>query len=496
MKHELEETERALEEYFAAERGRLRAPGDLWLRVENAIGQPPARFTSRWRAVAALGVAAAAIAVVLVVIGGRFGGGVPLSADQVLAGAAEALADPQRVGLTSYRAVAEFESETEAGPRLRSSTSAIIVQEVPDGSSPEDAIPVAPASEEEMVREVSRVKLAFKAPNSYLYEFENVEPPGEAGEGLFVTDGDTFWSYDSISNTYSRESIESFLMIQWSFQPGAFAGGGIAGLLQGLGFGPERTATLVGEETLLGRPVHVIEVRPGYTGSRSREDGTMEEYSGGVVRMWLDKEFLFTLRMELPQGPDDGTFEMRVTEIEFNVEVSDDLFRFEPPSGAFEVPASDDLSSRRSEFQSGPGNLHLPVGFLTPAYHPAGYRAVSSESRLDSDGRGVDAQFVVEERDGDGSFLVRELVRPDLPDTVRRGRKITINGHDAWLDTTGDGISLAWHQEGVAIYFGANGVGEAEVIRVAESMQLVEADGDDLRLATPPELVPVSPGDP
>ncbi|MCH8850824.1 MAG: outer membrane lipoprotein carrier protein LolA, partial [Chloroflexi bacterium] len=331
MKHELEETERALEEYFAAERGRLRAPSDLWPRVDNAISQPPARFTSRWRAVAALGVAAAVIAVVLVVIAGRFGSSVPLSADQVLAGAAEALLDPQRVGLTSYQAVVEFESETEAGSLSGTSTTLSIDEASPLG----EPVPVTPVGAVETVREFSRAELAFKAPGSYLIRVEGIEPAIEAGERLFVTDGDTLWSYDSISNTYSREPVEALVMMQWYFQPAAFAGGGdIASLLQGLGYGPERTATLVGEETLLGRPVHVIEIRPGYSGTISSTDGTSEEYSGGVARMWLDKEFLFTLRMELPQDQGASTWTLRVTEIEFNGEVPDDLFQFEPPAGA------------------------------------------------------------------------------------------------------------------------------------------------------------------
>ena len=364
-----------------------------------------------------------------------------------------------------------------------------------------EPVPVTPEADEETVREVSHLELAFKAPSSYLLEIESVEPPIEAGERLFVTDGDTFWTYDSIADTYSREPIGSFAMVQWYFQPGAFAGvGDIAGLLQGMAARPGTTATLVGEETLLGRPVHVIEISPAYRGSTMSPDGSTVEYSGGVVRMWLDKEFLFTLRMELPQDEGASTWTMRVTEIQFNVEVSDDLFRFEPPAGAVEVPSSGGSttsSGSSSSVSAGPGGIGLPAGFFTPAYLPAGYEGVSVGTTSDSNGEKISAEFLLKERAGDGRILVSERVRPDLPDALRRGRQITINGHDAWLDTANGEIALAWQEGGVVIVFAARGTSEDEVLRMAESMEVQGAIRDDPGFAIPvEEVVPVSPDGP
>jgi len=134
MKETLDHVERKTEEYFAEERRRLRAPGDLWLRVADAMTRPAARPRLRWRAVAVSAAAAVAIALTLTVVLGRFGSGGSQSADQVLAGAMDALMDPGSVGLRSYVGVAEFETETEVGSLASSDfvmTNDVTVQEPP-----------------------------------------------------------------------------------------------------------------------------------------------------------------------------------------------------------------------------------------------------------------------------------------------------------------------------------------------------------------------------
>lgn len=378
MSLEPSEFERRIEAFFARERGRLRAPVGLWARIEPVLAPPASAAGSRgrrWPALAASLAAAVALGLGLFIAFENLGGGGQPDAREVLAGALDTLADPERVGLHSFRGTAETEVETKF--TIPSVT-------IGPGGTPvilPTATPLAAISTR--ARAVSQI--AFRAPNQLRVEVEEVGSEAEALSGvevpplepedhdppqrsLLVADGETIWEYDYTTNTYgSRPLDEALLDMLVLLHPGSFGERvDLAGLLRSFSAGAWE-AELVGEDTYLGRPVYVVEVSLAATISHNRFGGE-EELSGGTMRLWLDREYLFTLRFEMEDDSGLGLFpteRMRFTEIEFNPDLPDSLFQFTPPPGARlgEVADEDEITAaEEAEPVEAPG----PVAVETP----------------------------------------------------------------------------------------------------------------------------------
>jgi outer membrane lipoprotein-sorting protein len=282
----------------------------------------------RWFRPALIIVPAAAVATAAAlyfVFGALDGGNANPTATEVLAGALETIEDPGSVGLESYRGVLHAEMS------------------VANLGTFED--------------EDSFVKLWFRHPREFRAEVGDLSNPASGDQALLaVGDGESYWRYDPISNQYAHSGPEETGIgaFEYAFliMPGAFAGnGGLDALLKPGGLGSGFQAELAGEELVLGREAYVIEITPAYSGGCSGDgcNGTPEHYEGGVVRMWLDKEYLVTLRMEMPLGPDGSAMRVRFTEVAFNEALDDTLFQFTPPPGAVEVADAEDVGHEGAE---------------------------------------------------------------------------------------------------------------------------------------------------
>jgi outer membrane lipoprotein-sorting protein len=362
----------------------------------------------------------------------------PLSADKVLAGALNAFSNPQAAGLHSYSGVATI-----------------------SGVGNRDA--GAPAGE---TRE-STMSVAFQAPGRFRWDLETQSPAIESGERVqFAADGTQAWMYQSRSNTYSGLPVGDLRYYQSLLNPGIFAGGSLVSLLELLRTNPSINVKLVAEDTLLGRDAYVIEVSPIYKGSQSGSDSTPQETASGTMRLWIDKEFLFTLQLETPAGPDqsDGTLHLQYTSIEFNGEVAADKFQFSPPPGATEVVPNESTHSGQTIVPGG-----LPAGFLTPSYRPDGYIGGATGSSSDANGEPIAAYTRLTR--GDAYLLIRERIRKDgLPAALMQGDGVEANGHRAWLEHTANQTSLAWQAGDIVVQLVVNQLPDNELLRIADSM--------------------------
>ena len=231
----------------------------------------------------------------------RGSSGNPIGAQRVLAETADAFSNPEAAGLHSYSGVATI---TSTGRN--------------DGGTP-DGEPIE-----------STLSFAFLAPDHYRAEIASESPAISAGgRFLMLTDGNSAWSYNSESLTYRRLPAGGLQYLQYETNPGLSACCSVANLLQRLNRGDSSiSAAIIREDKLLNRDVYVVEVSPVYTSAESGMGGTPQESAGGTLRLWVDKEFFFTLRLEAPAGPDasDGTVRVDYANIDFNNDVSPDTF--------------------------------------------------------------------------------------------------------------------------------------------------------------------------
>jgi len=170
------------------------------------------------------------------------------------------------------------------------------------------------------------------------------ELPGFTG----VLDGRDMWFYDEEQNTYSKQPLPDL-------PPGATT----AGIPVSVTLGPANAANreefmeglkdrgadrvaIVGEDTVLGRRVTVIEMSPASRSESRSSDSrggssptaTPEIEATGTVRYWLDEERMLVLRYEVRDIVADIT--ASVTRLDYPADIPDDVVTFEPPPGATE----------------------------------------------------------------------------------------------------------------------------------------------------------------
>ncbi len=436
--------------HFQQEADEMQAPADLWPRVRAALQQKSGAwrrpsFRRRWLTIPALaGVGAAALLFVTLVLP-TIGGDGEMDVGDILARAADAAEDPESVGLTSYVGEAEYA-----------------------GSSRLEL-----AGRQQDVEAQGIMRFWFKTPNRFRHELEGTQS-GSSSEGerrtVSVGDGETFWTYNQLSGTYDRQpqsrtersGEDRFDPSELLFGPGVLD---LEGILTALREEyPEEDVSLRDDETILGRHTYVIEGESGR----------------GSFRVWLDKQYLLPLRMESDFVAEEGesafsalTFELRFTDIQFDVEIDDDLLRFTPPPG-----------SVRDNVQ----RVHtwLSPGMLAPTWLPQDYGLASMYA---GGGSTQDKGTTLEVREtrectlksdfGEGSLTLREeLLKGDMPDTLKRGARIELRGGEAWLDHEVDGTTvLAWKEGDFTITISADQLSDDVLLRIAESMQRIPEEG-------------------
>jgi hypothetical protein len=209
----------------------------------------------------------------------------------------------------------------------------------------------------------------YAAPTRWRIERRYLTPPPQpALVGVFrpepsvsVRDGRTWWSYDAVHHTASRQTAPDVQDVYPSGPPLWFesrvlgepiptrAARSIAALLKAVaacdtaGMVPISTPRLVGRGTVAGRPADVIDFGPRPCGWNS---ASAPEFMGRRL-MWVDRQTFFVLKVVRYSvffrlvRPHDRYFERTtVTGLRYKVSLPAARFAFTPPPGTRRVSAA------------------------------------------------------------------------------------------------------------------------------------------------------------
>ncbi|WP_247002796.1 outer membrane lipoprotein-sorting protein [Halosolutus gelatinilyticus] len=170
-----------------------------------------------------------------------------------------------------------------------------------------------------------------RSPDQYRQEVRS-STAGHTTEGdVTVANESGVWSYSA-----SDDVVRTF-----EFESDAGAGGTIGTMdeAQLERFLETFDVEHLGTDTVADRDVHVIRLTP------SNESAADDELAGiyDELKLWVDEEYWYPLqqRAELTIGGESQTVTTTFEEIEFNADVADERFAFDPPEGAEIVTAED-----------------------------------------------------------------------------------------------------------------------------------------------------------
>jgi outer membrane lipoprotein-sorting protein len=145
-----------------------------------------------------------------------------------------------------------------------------------------------------------------------------VQLPTDSGERTLVSDGETFWSWNSEDRTVRRIPEGEHERDAANADPGAAAAEALAALR------PTSVISVDGTSEVAGRPAYDLVLAPGST-----ERTLLRE-----VRVAVDAEHRMPLRLTvLATGSSDPALQIGFTDISFGPQ-DPELFRFTPPPGA------------------------------------------------------------------------------------------------------------------------------------------------------------------
>lgn len=145
-----------------------------------------------------------------------------------------------------------------------------------------------------------------------------VQLPTESGERTLVSDGETFWSWNSEDRTVRRVPEGEHERDSANADPGAAAAEALAKLR------PTSVISVDGTSDVAGRPAYDLVLAPAST-----ERTLLRE-----VRVAVDAEHRVPLRLTvMATGSTDPALQIGFTDIEFGPQ-DPELFRFTPPPGA------------------------------------------------------------------------------------------------------------------------------------------------------------------
>ena len=303
-------------------------------------------------------------------------------------------------------------------------------------------------------------------PVRWRWEIETNGTIIDDGTILTISDGTAdVRQYDGRMNTYRRD-VFGVLPEGTALSPIFSAPVGPAGvesidafidLWRERGGYPE--VDLVGEETLLGRTTQIVELR---------------HPSGGVIRVSIDPERMFIMRWAVDAEDGGQSYRAEVSALSYDAEIDASRFNFDPPPGAREIEYSDaqSCSSHRSV-----GSMSFPAdrGFLQPSYAPAGYRstAAGAEGSLGG-GCGSVAVWVLLESPEDAYILLRQRRRHgSIPAAVGSWQAVDSDLDDAYRHSENGVLSLLWRDGDVVALIESDSLSFEELLRIAESSELV-----------------------
>lgn len=344
------------------------------------------------------------------------------------------------------------------------------------------------------------MRFAVRDDSHYRFDFQTVQPALEVGTRTIIVNGDQMWVYDTRTNTAATYPVPSLdpastapnpaallnLLLRGNDLRGAPGGGIFPGLpdpsssvgafiaaldARPAHAGTKGSAAVVGHDTLLGRPVDVIDWGPLYDGL-------------GWSRLWVDTQHPVLLKEEDQYGPEPtGSGEVphdllyRVTSIDFGTGPSDsDL----SPSFPVTPIVLERIPSLSVGSSSGGGTP--PAPFLAiQAPDASVFQTACDPWNWGQEGPSYyGTQWVTElylaqhsecgAPTGDGPYvMVQQRIQVGgLPSALRVGSPTTINGCSIWSGTYPDGQSwAALSVAEVAIQLSSNALSPAQLTQYA-----------------------------
>ena len=301
-------------------------------------------------------------------------------------------------------------------------------------------------------------------PVRWRWEIQGVGSIIDDGTSLTVSDGDDSWSYDDRLNVYERGVFRELpdgtvLSPIFSAPVGPANVPTIDEFIERWRDADEmREAVRVGEETVLGRRTEVVEIRSP---------------PGGSVRAYIDPERMFIMRWVVDGESGRQSLDAEVTTLDYDADIDVSRFTFDPPPGAREVEAVDGCSFTGSS--GGGGAFHSERGFLRPSYAPPGYRSGSGGSQGShlGDCRIVATWSLIESSDEAYILLYQRFRAGGIPQTARAWERVESDLGEVFLHSENGTVRLVWRADDVVALLEANSVTVQELLRIAESAELV-----------------------
>lgn len=163
-----------------------------------------------------------------------------------------------------------------------------------------------------------------------------------------------------------------------------------------------------------------------------------------------------------------------VTELDYNSDVSDALFRFVPPAGAQETdPTAGPTAGRSTLGPVGGSEVKPPAGFLAPSYLPDGLLNSGEVSTQAADGR-VTAHEVrlARTRGGPPELVIQQQFRAGgLPSSLAVGLPVSVGGNPGFRSTVGGEETLVWARGDIIVTLRSAQLPFEELLRIAEGMR-------------------------
>jgi outer membrane lipoprotein-sorting protein len=285
----------------------------------------------------------------------------------------------------------------------------------------------------------------------------------QAVGAVIVSDGETLWAYSKATNTaYIGTAEEAMAMLAEQEFEHEYDGNfqtfdhpetdeeAVTKLLEYV------TAEYQGREDLSGQSTYLLELVP-------IAEQMPAEFAavGGFVNLWLEADTSLPVGFEYAGGS-MGSGVVTIMDLDTNIEIADDLFKFDIPSGT-EVIRIAEMAPQSLSLDEAAGTADFT--FLTPGETPAGSTLVDV---LEVGGTIVQRYTFKD----DGAFTVAQGITDETPELPVEGETVEVRGVGGALFEAEDGsqLLLTW-TEGGLFYYVAGNLSVEQAFAIAESLQ-------------------------
>ncbi|MDA1010563.1 MAG: hypothetical protein O2888_03710 [Chloroflexi bacterium] len=237
------------------------------------------------------------------------------------------------------------------------------------------------------------------------------------------------------------------------------------------------TVERAGTAEVMGRAVEVVEFGPIWSESDSRGDGVSVERSGGLGRIYVDTGLGMVLRYEVVGNEGRGQdVHAEVTLLDLEPEFTTATFAIEGAAGR--VAESPGSSRCEMHGSGGSGMWTFGSGLLRPGYDPEGWAPAGSGSIGGSDCAVVEEWGALARGEGEVIiFTQAPLPEGEAPAIHDSALRVDLEGIEGYRATT-EGASgtvdeFLWVQDGIIARLQTNAAPFEELVRIAESVEVV-----------------------